>query len=196
MEERCRVLVFSLDGKVSIVTGGGRGIGQAIAVGLAQVGSKVVVVSRTVSELEETCGRVREEGRDALAVVADVSRREDVHNVVATTLDKFERVDVLINNAGITPPASAPEDLPPHEWERTLAINLSGAWWFCQEVGRASMIPRRQGKIVNITSIDAYRPWPTILHYNVSKAGLTMLTKALRWNGPSTTYRSTPWGRA
>lgn len=168
---------MSLEGKVAIVTGASRGLGRAMAMGLAEAGAEVVVVSRTLSDLEKVAGEIRALGRGCLPVRADVSRREDVECMVRRTMERFGRIDILINNAG-TIYRGPSEDYPEEEWDRVIDVNLKGAFLCAQAVARV-MIHQGGGKIINTASLLSTIGVPTIPGYAASKGGIAQLTKTL-----------------
>jgi NAD(P)-dependent dehydrogenase (short-subunit alcohol dehydrogenase family) len=167
-----------LNGKVALVTGGGRGIGAATAVALAQQGAAVALLARTTNEIESLAETIRAAGGTALAVAADVSAATQVQAAVAQVTDTLGPVDVLINNAAIIGPIDAIERVDSDAWERTLRINLLGAF-YCQQAVLPAMLARGWGRIVNVSSGAATGSG---IHrgsaYSVSKAGLDMLSKA------------------
>ena len=163
--------------QVAIVTGAGQGIGRAIAVELAKVGAHVVACGRRPQPLEAAAEAVRVHGRRALALSCDVSEAREVEHVVTETLREFGRIDLLVNNAGYR--IRAPLDqLPRHEWDAMVGTNLTGVFLFCQAVGRV-MIPKRAGKIVNITSVAGRSGSRGMAAYAAAKAGATALTQSL-----------------
>ncbi|WP_067935646.1 SDR family NAD(P)-dependent oxidoreductase [Alicyclobacillus kakegawensis] len=172
-----------LQHRVALVTGGGRGIGAAIARRMADEGADVCLVSRTFSELEEQARWIEENtGRRALPATADVRRPEDVRQTVRTALEAFGKIDILVNCAGISV-ADASEELSFEQWKECLDINLDGTFLYCQEVGR-HMIERGQGgKIINITSVVAHAAIPGRAAYAASKGGVKQLTQnlAVEW---------------
>jgi len=172
----------SLSKKVALVTGAGRGIGKSIALGFAGAGCDVAAVSRTSSEIEETCTAVRELGANGLPLICDVSNVEQVRQTVERVLTEFGRIDILVNNAGISPFVSPIEAIKEHGWNKILQTNLNSVFFFTQEVGR-HMISRKQGKVINMTSLGGVVGLPGQAAYCVSKAGVIMLTKmfALEW---------------
>ena len=170
---------FSMAGRVSIVTGGNRGIGRAIAKGLAEAGSTVVIAARDMDKSAEAVDELRQAGATAMAVEADVADRDALESMLATVLDAHGQVDTLVNNAGIGFHADA-LTLPDDEWQRLFAINLEGVWKASQVVGR-HMVERGRGTMVNIGSMSGMivnRPqWHS--PYGISKAAVHHLTKSL-----------------
>lgn len=170
--------LFSLTGKVAIVTGGSRGIGRSIALGFAEAGADVVIASRTAADVERTVDEVKSRGRRALGVPTDVSRAADIAALVSAALETFGRIDVLVNNAGISPVVSRALKLSEEDWNRILAVNLTGAFLACQAVGRV-MTEQRAGKIINIASIGATSGLPRFIAYCAAKGGLLQVTRVL-----------------
>jgi NAD(P)-dependent dehydrogenase (short-subunit alcohol dehydrogenase family) len=172
--------IFDLTGKKAIVTGGSRGIGKALAEGLAAHGADVAIVVRsTVDRAETVANGIREAGRDAMVIQADVSVEADVQRMTDAVIQKWGHIDILINNAGIIIPAAA-EVGTLADWRQTMAVNLDGVFLCSQSVGR-EMIKQKSGSIINIGSMSGrIVNWP-FRHtaYNVSKAGVHMLTKGL-----------------
>ena len=170
---------FSLKNKVSIVTGGNRGIGRAIAQGLAEAGSAIAIVGRDADKSAIAVEELKGLGVDVIAVEADMASRDDIEAMAATVLQHFGQIDVLINNAGIGFHANA-LTLADEEWQRLFGINLEGVWKTCQIVGR-HMVERKRGSIVNIGSISGEiinRPqWHS--PYGISKAAVHHLTRSL-----------------
>jgi NAD(P)-dependent dehydrogenase (short-subunit alcohol dehydrogenase family) len=191
--------LFSLKGKTSIVTGAGRGIGRSVALGLAGAGSNVVVCSRTTSELEELAKEIEAKGVEALVAPCDVSREGDIDRVINQTLEKFNTIDVLINNAGVTKKHPA-EDYPAEDWNQIISVNLTGVFQFAQKVGKV-MLKQRSGSIVNVSSVASQTAIKKSIAYAASKGGVNMLTKnfAAEWadqgvrvNGIAPAYIETP----
>jgi len=170
---------FSMRGKISVVTGGNRGIGKAIAVGLAEAGSSVVIAARDEAKSEETLAELKRIGVPAIAVRADVANREDLEAMVETVARELGPIDVLVNNAGIGFHADA-LTLSDEEWQRLFSINLDGVWKASQVVGN-QMVKRGTGSIINIGSISGFivnRPqWHS--PYGISKAAVHHLTRSL-----------------
>ncbi len=178
MSVSSRHLVTLSPGQVAMVTGAGRGIGRAIAVALAEVGADLILLARTVEELDETSAQVRDLGREALPIVADVSQREDVQRAVTAGLAQFGRVDVLVNNAGIQPPIGPLVENAPAAWTEAVAINLFGPF-HCIQAVLPDMIARRRGKIINLSGGGATGPRPNFSAYAASKAAVVRLTETL-----------------
>jgi len=167
-----------LDGKVAIITGGGRGIGRAIAETLAEHGAKVAVTARTRAEILETVRRIESKGGRAIAVAADVSDEKHVQRVVGQTKRRLGPTDILVNNAG-HPGAFKPLwKSDPDEWWRTLEVNLRGPM-LCSRAVLPSMISRKRGVIVNIGSYIGIRASPEDIAYSTSKCALVRLTDGL-----------------
>lgn len=168
-----------VDGKVIVITGGGHGLGQAMALGLAHFGADIVVCSRTLEECEAVAKEVREMGRRALALRVDVSNLEDLQRLTERSVGEFGRIDVLIHNAGGGWLKDALEtDLEHYEFHERL--NLRSTFFINQYVAKV-MIPRRKGKIVNISSTSGLlvRPGGGLAVYAATKAGVIALTKSL-----------------
>jgi 3-oxoacyl-[acyl-carrier protein] reductase len=164
-----------LKDKVAIVTGGGRGLGRAAAVEMAREGARVAILSRTSRELEATA---REIGEDALALTADVSKKEDITRVVEKTAAAFGRVDILMNNAAIVGPVGPTYEVGLDDWEEVLGINLLGVVALCRAV-LPYMLRQGSGKIINVTSGLGEMVMPPLGAYSVSKAGLMHLTRIM-----------------
>jgi NAD(P)-dependent dehydrogenase (short-subunit alcohol dehydrogenase family) len=167
-----------LKNKISIVTGGGSGIGQAIALAMAQEGAKVVITGRTKSKLEETCNKIRSGGLAADFVVGDVSKVEDVKAIVQKVLKEDGRIDVLINNAALLTKAAPIENITEAEWDAVMRVNLKGPFLCCREVA-PHMKARRSGKIINIGSTAVFLTFWRVFPYATSKGGLLAFTRIL-----------------
>ena len=168
--------LFSLEGKVAIVTGASRGLGKAIAFGFSGVGAKVVLAARGTESLEAGEKAISEAGGQALAVRTDVSNREELENLVNKSVQAFGKIDVLVNCAGSTKGAPS-HDYSQADWELTYRTNLKSAFDLCQLVGRVMIKERNGGSIINITSVAAELGSPGNPAYNASKGGLRQLTK-------------------
>ena len=175
--------LFDLTGKAALVTGAGQGLGQAIAEGLAQYGAAVAVVDVNPETAQSTTHGINSTGGQAVAVQCDVTQKNQVEAAVARTLDAFGKIDVLVANAGIGDRNPA-EEMTDEQWDRVIAINLTGVWLFDQEVGK-HMIERGQGgSIVNMASIAGQVGLTTgNANYCASKGGVIALTRdlAVEW---------------
>ncbi len=172
--------LFDLTGKTAIVTGGSRGIGKEMAEGLAEAGANLMLCARRAEWLDETTAEFRERGFSAESKLGDVTKQADIQAIVDETIEKFGKIDILINNAGISWGAM-PEDMPLEKWQKVLDVNLTGCFLFAQIVGR-EMLKRSQGSIVNIASISGLTSsanGPFYAGYAASKAGLIGLTREL-----------------
>ncbi len=181
---------FGVDGRVAIVTGGGTGLGRAIALALARAGADVVVAARTPGPLERVAGEIEALGRRALAIPTDVTDSAQVDRLVARTVEALGAVDILVNNAGIArgiepSPRDATPSGPPLVWElddrrwrEALDVNLSSVFYACRAVAR-HMLARRRGKIINIASTAGLRAAPGFITYCSAKGGVIMLTRSL-----------------
>jgi NAD(P)-dependent dehydrogenase (short-subunit alcohol dehydrogenase family) len=168
---------YDLDGKVAIVTGGGKGIGRAIALGLAQSGAQVVVASRTQAELEAVAEEIRQGDGKALSVVTDVTVNEQIENLVETTMAQFGRVDILVNNAArsfMRPLLKLRED----SWDKIFDTNCKAIFLLSRAVARL-MIEQGGGRIINVTTVGAERGGHYLAAYHASKAALKMLTMCM-----------------
>lgn len=167
-----------LQDKVAIVTGGGRGIGKAIALALAAEGAKVIVnYSRSAEAAEQVVAQVREAGGEAAAVQADVADKAQVERLFAATQEHFGRVDILVNNAGITRDKLLLR-MTEEDWDAVLDTNLKGAF-LCAKTAAPLMLKQKGGVIVNVGSVVGRVGGPGQANYSASKAGLIGLTKAL-----------------
>ena len=168
---------FSLKGKTAIVTGGSRGIGKAIALGFAKVGAKVAVTSRKISDLEASAAEIKISGGEAFPVQAHLGKMEEISRMVSTVMEKFGRIDILVNNAGTSPVSATVLNADERLWESIMNVNLKGMYFSSQAVAKI-MKKQGGGKIINIASIDGIKPEPGVSIYNISKAGVRMLTSA------------------
>lgn len=172
---------MSLDGKIAIVTGagrGGRGIGRGIALALAQAGADVVITARTnVADAEAVAEAVRETGRRALAVQCDVSESVSVESLFATVKEQFGRVDILVNNAGITRDTLLLR-MSEEDWDAVLDANLKGTF-LCTRAATKVMLKQKFGRIINITSVNGQVGSPGQANYSASKAGMIGFTKSV-----------------
>ena len=168
---------MKLAGKVAIITGASKGIGKGIAVRYAKEGASVVLASRSMGLLSSIVDQIKKEGGKALALKVDVCRHESVEAMVAESVKHFGRLDIMVNNAGISM-AHPSEELLPKDWQRALDTDLSGLFYGCQCAARR-MIPQGGGCIINITSLYGIVAAPGRAAYCASKAAANMLTKVL-----------------
>ncbi len=177
-KERPTSKLGDLTGQVAVVTGGSRGIGRAIATGFAAAGADVVVASRSSETLDAAVAEIKGLGHQALGIRTDVSRLEDIRGLVAETVRRFGRIDILVNNAAINPLWKRAEKLTQEDWDLLMAVDLRGAFFVCQEVGKV-MIGQRAGKIIVISSVTATRGTARGLPYTAAKAGLIAMAQTL-----------------
>lgn len=172
--------LFDLTGRVAIVTGGSRGLGREMAEGLAEAGASLMLCARREDWLTPTVNEMRERGFRVEGMICDVSKPEQVQKVVDTTLAAYSKVDILINNAGVSW-GERPEAMPLDKWRKVIDINLTGAFLFAQAAGH-EMLKREYGRIINISSVSglqASADGPHYAGYAASKAGLFGLTREL-----------------
>jgi NAD(P)-dependent dehydrogenase (short-subunit alcohol dehydrogenase family) len=172
--------LFDLSGRVAIVTGGSRGLGQEMAEGLAEAGAMLMLCARRDEWLTPAVAEMRARGINVEGVLGDVSNPTDVQAVVDKTLAVYGKVDILVNNAGVSWGAE-PEAMPIEQWRRVIDINLTGAFLFSQAAGR-EMLKREYGRIINVASVAGLQgsvQGPHYAGYAASKAGLMGLTREL-----------------
>ena len=168
---------FDLSGKTALVTGASRGIGQAIAVGMAKAGADIVAVASRAENAAETVAAVEALGRKALAVGCDQSSPDAIKAAVEAAYNLSGSVDILVNNAG-TIRRSPARDYSDEDWSAVIDTNLTGVFQFCRAIG-GKMIDQGHGKIVNIASLLSFQGGITVPAYAASKGGVSQLTKAL-----------------
>jgi NAD(P)-dependent dehydrogenase (short-subunit alcohol dehydrogenase family) len=173
-----RIMVPDLRGRVALVTGGGRGLGAATALALAEAGADIALLGRSEPHLEHVAGAIRQRGRHAAWTVADVANWNAVSEAVAEMSAALGPIDILINNAAVEGVTARIERLDPQEWADELAINLNGPF-YCVRATAPAMRERGWGRIINVTSGAATRPIPGKVAYSVAKAGVNLLTRAL-----------------
>ena len=168
---------FDLDGKVAIVTGGGRGIGRAIALGLAHSGASVAVTSRTQKEVDAVAEEIKKSGGKALAVVTDLTVNDQLENLVQATLREFGKIDILVNNAARSFLRSL-MDLREDGWDKVFNTNVKAVWLLSRLVAR-KMMEQKSGRIIHITTVGAEKAELGMAAYGCSKAALKMLTRCM-----------------
>ena len=169
---------MKLKDRVSVITGGGRGLGREMALAFAREGAGVVVCGTAGAALEEVAAEVRGGGGRSLAVVADVADEAAVARLVEAALAEFGQIDILVNNAGIIGPTADVTEVSRADWDQTLAVNLTGAF-LCARAVLPHMAARRQGKIINIASVAGHKGYPLRAPYAVSKWGMIGLSQTL-----------------
>jgi NAD(P)-dependent dehydrogenase (short-subunit alcohol dehydrogenase family) len=174
--------LFDLTGRMALITGGSRGLGLQIAEALGEAGAKIMLSARKAPELEEAVAHLQDRGIDARWIAADGAKEADIQRLVDETLQRLGPVDVLVNNAGATWGAPA-EDHPVEAWDKVMNLNIRGVFLLTQAIGKRCMIPRKQGRIINIASIAGLGGHlPTMMStiaYNTSKGAVINFTRAL-----------------
>jgi len=170
--------LFDLKGKTALVTGAALGIGKAITQLFAEYGAVVLL-----TDINEKDGRITEKellakGYNVMFVKTDVVKVADIENAVKAAKEKYGKLDILVNNAGIFP-FSSMLDTSEELWDRVLDINLKGAFFFTQKAAKAMIEGGKGGKVINISSIDAFHPTGNLVHYDASKGGMVMMTRSM-----------------
>jgi NAD(P)-dependent dehydrogenase (short-subunit alcohol dehydrogenase family) len=168
---------FRLDGKVALVTGGSRGLGRAMVLGFAHAGADVIIASRKLESCEETAAEVREIGREALPYACHVGKWADLDGLIDAAYDRFGKVDVLVNNAGMSPVYGKPSDITEELWNKVQDVNLKGPFRLCAVIGER-MKDGDGGSIINVSSTAAIRPGAAVIPYAAAKAGVNAMTQA------------------
>lgn len=166
-----------MSGRTALVTGASRGIGKACAMALASAGNRLVLAARTPEKLEEVASEIRSTGAEAFVVEMDLAQRESIKAAIAKAAKEFGRIDILVNNGGITKDQLAVR-MKQQDWESVIQTNLSGSFYAIQEALQG-MMRERWGRIVNISSVVGEKGNPGQANYVASKAGLIGLTKSL-----------------
>jgi len=171
-------LVGNLAGKIAIVTGASRGIGKAIAIALAKEGAKIVInYASSATAAEALVQEIQDRGGEAIALAADVSKREQVDELFKLTMDKWGRVDILVNNAGITKDTLLLR-MKLEEWQAVIDLNLTGVFLCTQKVAKI-MLKQKYGRIINIASVAGQMGNPGQANYSAAKAGVIGFTKTV-----------------
>ena len=168
---------FSLKAKVAVITGGGRGIGQAIAFAFAKAGAKVIITSRKAQDLEATANEIKAFGGEAFPLPAHLGKTEEIKKMVDAVMAKYGRIDILVNNAGASPAMGSVLECDERLWDKLMDINLKAAYFVSQAAANI-MVKQGGGKIINIASVDGYNPEPGLSIYSISKAAMRMVTRA------------------
>src|ERR671917_2921348 len=171
--------ILRLENKVAVITGSSLGIGSAIALAFAKEGAAVAVDYRShPDEAKELVEQVKGSGGTAISVHADVSSPEEVKNLIQKAVAEFGRLDVMVNNAGMEEKMPF-LDTPLDVWNKTIAVNLTGAWLGCQEAARQMVSQGGSGRIINVSSVHEDLPMPTNSPYCAAKGGVWMLTRTI-----------------
>ena len=173
--------LFDLSGKTALVTGGSRGLGLQIAEALGEAGAKILLTSRKAADLEEAAATLQDKGIDTRWIAADASQPADIAKVADEAMQRLGQVDILVNNAGATWGAPA-EDYPLEAWDKVMNLNIRSIFLMSQAVGKRSMIPRRQGRIINIASIAGLAGSGEdiqFIAYGTSKGAVVNFTRTL-----------------
>jgi gluconate 5-dehydrogenase len=172
--------LFDLTGKTALITGGSRGLGLQIAESLGEAGARILLSSRKAADLEEAAAHLQAKGIDTRWVAADASDPAQIRKVCDAAMQRLGQVDILVNNAGATWGAPA-EDYPLEAWDKVMNLNIRSIFLLSQAVGKASMIPRRQGRIINIASIAGLGGSAEVkfIAYGTSKGAVVNFTRTL-----------------
>ena len=173
--------LFDLKGKTALVTGGSRGLGLQMAHALGEAGARIMLSSRKAEDLEQAAAELQAAGIDARWIAADCGKEEDIRRLADETLQRMGDVDILVNNAGASWGAPA-EDHPVAAWDKVMNLNIRGYFILSQHLAKASMIPRKSGRIINIASIAGLNgnpPEMQTIAYNTSKTAVIGFTKTL-----------------
>ena len=177
--------LFNLEGRTAIVTGGASGLGRQMAMGLAEMGSNIVICSRKLERCQKTAGEIESLGVRALAFRCDLNKEEEIEQVVQGTIKEFGKIDILVNNSGRTWGAPV-EEVRIEDWKKVIDLNITGTFRFTQKTGR-EMIKQRNGKIINIASyaglFGSDPEYLDAIAYNTSKGAIITFTKdlAVKW---------------
>ena len=173
---------FSLTGRHAMVTGAGRGLGRVIALALAEAGADVALVARTMDQLEQVAAEVRSRGRQAITITADLTKLDDLRRAVEEVYSAFERLDVLVSNAGISPIWKRSTEVTEDEWDAIMTTNVKATFFLCTDVA-ARMAEQGGGSIITLASVASVVGTPRMAVYGASKAAVAQLTRtfALEW---------------
>lgn len=170
--------LYSLEGKVALITGGSRGLGREMALAFAKAGADIIIVSRKIESCETVAKEVEELGRKAYPYACHAGRWDEINQLVEEVYEKFDKIDILVNNAGMSPLYDKLTDVNEKMWDSVLNLNLKGPFRLSALVGER-MSQGDGGSIINVSSIAAVRPTPVEIPYSAAKAGLNILTVGL-----------------
>ncbi|MDD4860170.1 MAG: glucose 1-dehydrogenase [Dehalococcoidales bacterium] len=170
---------FNLNGKVALITGGSRGIGKSIAMAMADAGADIIIASRKQPDLEEAAKEISQMGRKVIPIVANVRNLPEIDTLVQQVMDKFGKIDILVNNAATNPIYGPVFAFNEKAWDATMGLNLKGMFFLSLAVGKIMKDKGKGGAIVNISSEGGIRPGVGLGVYSISKAGVIMLTEVL-----------------
>jgi len=168
---------FSLKGKVALITGASRGIGEATVIGMAQAGADLAIVSRKLPDLEKVAEEAKKLGRKCLPVQAHLGKLEEINQLVKRVVEEFGKIDILVNNAATNPTMAQAIDVDERAWDSIMNLNLKGLFFLSQAVARV-MREKGGGKIINVSSAAGTTP-DLLPLYSISKAGVNMATKVM-----------------
>jgi NAD(P)-dependent dehydrogenase (short-subunit alcohol dehydrogenase family) len=171
--------MFDLTGKIAVITGGGRGIGRAMAIAMATHGARMAIVGRSKASLDKAIAGLP--GKDHLAIAMDVTSEDDVVRARDAILKQAGRIDILVNNAGIDPHYAPLEKTTQEQWDQIVAVNLSGVFRCCRLLG-STMLAQKSGSIINVSSIAGHVALKRQVPYCATKGGVEQLTKALAFD--------------
>lgn len=176
--------MFDLAGKVAVITGGSRGIGEAIAHAMSEFGAKLVLASRKIEGLNAVKEKIESLGGEAVCIPTHMGDLDSLQRLVDGSLDAYGTIDVLVNNAATNPIFGPIMESEPPAWDKIMDVNLKGAFFLTRAAGR-TMLEKGSGSVINVSTEAALRPAPGLGVYSISKAGLDMITKAFaqEWGG-------------
>jgi len=179
-----RKMRFSFRKRVAIVTGGTRGIGKAIALAFAEVGTSVVVAARNMELLEQVAKEIQTSGGEGFYVKCDLTADEDILNLIEKTMSRYGRIDILVNNSAISPFVMKSEEVTKEMWEEIIQVNLLAPFLLCREAGKI-MMKQNWGRIINVASLGGLVALPRQIAYCATKSALIQMTKvlAVEWAG-------------
>lgn len=169
--------IIDMSGKKVLITGGSRGLGREMALGFAAAGADVAIASRKMEECEKTAAEIEALGREAFAFAAHVGYWDQCDKLIEAVYERFGRIDVLINNAGMSPHYGAPNEIPEALYDKVLDVNLKGTFRLCAEIGQR-MVDGDGGAIINVSSTASIRPRKDVITYAAAKAGVNAITEA------------------